>query len=379
MSIKRLSNNKYKIIVELGYDVLGNRRRKTETFTGTRNEATKREAELTSKYYHIGQANNISDLTFSEYSQIFLKRYCEDLSLTTKYNYEKTLKKIVPLIGKTKLNKITPLMLDKMYQTLKIGESGNTLGYHSMYVYYKVINAMFNQAIKWELLDRNPNLKANKPKKQKSNRNSYNESQVLKLLSCLEKENIKYKTLITLTLDSGARRSEICALRWSDVDFETNTISITKSLKVIKGVLDEETTKTENSKREVILSDSTIKILKDYKEWQDNYKNELGNKWINENRVFTDKFGNYMHPSTCGFVLRKIVLKYNLEPICFHELRHTCATLLNSAGIDPITIKERLGHSDISVTLGIYTHSLESKKRESASVFNKLQQQVCLS
>ena len=72
MSITRLSNNKYKIIIELGYDILGNRKRLTKTVNGTKNEAIKIEADLKSKYYHIGKANNISDLTFEEYSQIFL-------------------------------------------------------------------------------------------------------------------------------------------------------------------------------------------------------------------------------------------------------------------------------------------------------------------
>ena len=76
--------------------------------------------------------------------------------------------------------------------------------------------------------------------------------QVSKLLSCLENENIKYKTLITLALDSGARRSEICALRWNDIDFSTNMLKIDNSLKVVKGVLDERETKTLSSKREIM-------------------------------------------------------------------------------------------------------------------------------
>ena len=230
MSITRLSNNKYKIIIELGYDILGNRKRLTKTVNGTKNEAIKIEADLKSKYYHIGKANNISDLTFEEYSQIFLSKYCDKISLVTKDGYEKSLKRILPIIGKIKLNKITPLVLDNMYQKLKIGKNNQVLGYHSMYGYYKLINVMFNQAIKWEVLDKNPNLKANKPKREKAERKYYDLEQVQKLLSCLEYENIKYRTLITLALDSGARRSEICALRWSDIDFDTNLMRIDKSL-----------------------------------------------------------------------------------------------------------------------------------------------------
>ena len=372
MSIKRLSNNKYKIIIELGYDILGNRRRKTETFNGSKTEATKREAELKKEFYHIGQTSNINDLTFEEYAQIFVAKYCDKISIVTKDGYEKALKKILPILGKVKLNKITPLVLDNMYQKLKIGAKGQELGYHSMYGYYKLINVMFNQAIKWEITDKNPNLKANKPKREKTECRYYDLAQVHTVLSSIENENIKYRTLITLAIDSGARRSEICALRWSDIDFNTNTVKITKSLKVIKGIVDEATTKTESSKREIIISNATMNLLKEYKAWQDGYIKYMGKKWKGTDRVFTSTDGNYMHPSTCDHTLRKLVKKYNLDPICFHELRHTSASILIHKGINPKAVSQRLGHADTSITMEIYSHTFDVTKKESANAFDEV-------
>lgn len=372
MGITRLSNNKYKITIELGYDILGNRKRKIERFSGTKEEAIKRETELKSQYYHIGKVNNISDITFDEYSKIFLSKYCDNIGLVTKDGYEKSLKRILPILGKKRLNDITPLILDNMYQQLKVGKNKQQLGYHSMYNYYKLINVMFNQAIKWELLDRNPNLKANKPKREKKERNYYDLEQVDTLLSYLEYENIKYKTLIILALDSGARRSEICALRWSDINFDTQMMKIDKSLKVIRGVVDEATTKTENSKREIMLSKSTINLLKEYKEWQDNYIKWVGKKWQGTDRIFTSKEGNYMHPSTCDHIMRKIVKKYNLAPICFHELRHTSASILINKGINPKAVSQRLGHADTSITMEIYTHTFDTSKKDSALAFDDI-------
>lgn len=372
MGITRLSNNKYKITIELGYDILGNRKRKIERFSGTKEEAIKREIELKSQYYHIGKTNNISDITFDEYSKIFLSKYCDNIGLVTKDGYEKSLKRILPIIGKKRLNDITPLMLDNMYQQLKVGKNKQQLGYHSMYNYYKLINVMFNQAIKWELLDRNPNLKANKPKREKKERNYYDLEQVDTLLSYLEYENIKYRTLITLALDSGARRSEICALRWSDINFDTQMMKIDKSLKVIRGIVDEATTKTENSKREIMLSKSTINLLKEYKEWQDNYIKWIGKRWQGTDRIFISKEGNYMHPSTCDHIMRKIVKKYNLAPICFHELRHTSASILINKGINPKAVSQRLGHADTSITMEIYTHTFDTSKKDSALAFDDI-------
>ena len=372
MSISRLSNNKFKITIELGYDVLGNRKRKIERFSGTKNEAVIREAELKKQYYHIGNVSNISDLTFEEFSQIFMAKYCANIGLITKDGYEKSLKRILPIIGKIKLNKITPLILDNLYLKLKIGEKGQELGYHSMYSFYKLINVMFNQAIKWELLDKNPNLKANKPKREKKERNYYDLEQAQKLITCLEKENIKYRALITLALDSGARRSEICALRWTDIDFKTNTIKITKSLKVVKGVVDEATTKTDSSKREIIISNTTMEILKEYKKWQDSIIAKKGKSWNNENRVFTSKDGNYIYPTTCDHTIKKIVKKYNLAPISFHELRHTSASILIYKGINPKAVSERLGHASTDITMEIYSHVFDVTKKASANIFDEV-------
>jgi len=377
MGIVKLSNNEYKITVELGYDILGKRKRKTKRFTGTLAEAKMVEAELLKEFYHIGNARNINELTFEEYSKIFLDKYCKDnIGIVTIDGYEKSLKRILPIIGKMKLNKITPFVLDNMYQQLKMGASKQNLGYHSMYNYYKLINVMFNQAIRWELVDKNPNLKATKPKKEKKERRYYDLEQVATLLECLENENIKYRTLITLALDSGARRGEICALSWSDIDFDTNMMRIERSLKVVRGVVDEAKAKTLTSQREIMLSNTTMELLKEYKEWQDSYSKWIGRKWKGTGRVFTSKDGNYMHPSTCDQIMRKIVKKYKLDHICFHELRHTSASILIHKGINPKAVSQRLGHASVDITMEIYSHTFDETKKESTIVFDDVLKRV---
>lgn len=378
MAIKKIDLNKYKITIELGYDILGNRKRKTFNFTGTKSEAIKKEAELKTEYYHVGESKRISDLTFRDLSEIFIERYCKpNISQVTTYGYQKTLKKVLPIIGSKKLKDITPFVLDSMYQKLGVGVDGQKLGYHSNYNYYKLVNVMFNQAIRWEIMDRNPNAKANKPKKEHKEKNFYDVNQVKKLLDVLEFESIKYKTLIVLALDSGARRSEICALRWSDIDLDTKMMSITKSLKVFDGVVDEKWAKTESSVRTIKLSESTIDLIKKYQEWQEAYKKVYNKKWTSkDNRIFTSVDGGYMHPSTCDHILRKIVRKYNLDPICFHELRHTCASLLINSGVDPKTVSKRLGHSDTSITMEIYTHAFEESKNACADRFDEMMKKI---
>lgn len=120
MSCKRIGENKYRIVVELGFDIFEKRKRKTENFNGNYKDATLREAELIKKYYHKGERIIINDLTFEEYSNIFLKKYCLDnVSNVTIKSYKQLLSKINPLIGDIKLKKINTYTLDSLYHRLK--------------------------------------------------------------------------------------------------------------------------------------------------------------------------------------------------------------------------------------------------------------------
>ena len=365
---------KWRITIELGKDIFGKRQRYDKPFCGTLAEVKIKHAELMKEYYHRGKTANIKDLTFAQYSEIFIKKYCEgNIGLITIKNYKRLLKGVLPYLGGRKLSQITTYMLDDMYKELRKGQKGKELSYNSMYDYYKLINVMFTQAIRWEFITDNPNSKVQKPKKQKVERKFYDLEQVDLLLSCLENECIKYKALITLALDSGARRGEISALLWSDINFETRALSISKSLKVInKDKIDEKDVKTLSSNRTIILCQSTIDVLKEYKEWQDNYIKELGKKWKGTNRVFTSEFGGHMNPSTCYKVFTKIVEKYNLEPIRFHDLRHTSASVLIHKGLNLKAVSERLGHASINITNDIYTHTFESAKMECAMAFDEI-------
>ena len=117
MAYRKIEKNKYQVWVEVGYDILGNRQRKYGTVYGTLADVKEKELELTKQYYHKGQKADIKDLTFKEYSKIFLKRYCdENVSLITKKGYERMLKVINKLIGHYQISKINSYILDTMYQ-----------------------------------------------------------------------------------------------------------------------------------------------------------------------------------------------------------------------------------------------------------------------
>ena len=377
MSCKRIGTKNglghYEIIIECGYDAYGKRSRIKRQFYGYKKDAEIYEAKLTKEYYHKGDKVKLNDLTFNEYTNMFIEHYCvPNISKITLKDYQTMLKRILPLIGDIKLKKISTLILDNMYQKIKVGVNGKELSPKSMTHYYNLIGLMLKQAKKWKLIDNNPNEDAKKPKYVKPKRKCYDTEQVIKLLECLEHENIKVKTLLTLAINTGARKGEICALRWDDIDFENKNIYIDNSLKVIDGVIDEAKAKTEYSVRYVELGDNILQLLKEYKEWQDAYILQMGEKWQGTNRLFTAINGNHIHPDTPNKILQKVLAKYELPKISFHELRHTYASIMNYNGIDAKTISEQLGHSNVNISLNVYTHTFKSQKRQSANIFDNL-------
>lgn len=373
MSVTKLSNNKFKIVIECGYDIFGKRVRHSETFNGTSANAKIREAELIKEYYHKGNKFNINNLTFEQYSEIFLEKYCKNnVASITIRNYKQMLGKINLYLGKIKLKKITSYMLDNLYQKLRIGEKGNLLSSKTMIHYYNLIGLMLKQAVKWKFIECNPNEDASKPKNEKKEKNFYDMEEAQKFLACLKQERIKYQALLMLAFDSGARRSEICALRWSDINFEDHTILIDNSLKVVYGVVDEKDAKTDTSVRVIYISEATINVLKQYKEWQDSCIKKMGSKWVGTDRVFTSINGKHMHPDTCGKIITKVLAKHNLSKLTFHELRHTCTTMLLESGISIKAVSQRMGHANSRVTMEIYAHVYKKTKKESANALNTI-------
>ena len=367
----------YEAVIEVGYDITGKRIRKRKRHTGNRESVELWYAELIKSYYHKSKQIKINDMTFKEYSDVFLENYCKpNIEKITQKGYEYYLRAILPLIGNKKLDKITPFMLDTMYQKIKKGQRGKELSAKTMLHYYNLMSLMFKQAKKWKFIAINPNEDAVKPKLVKNKRNFYNEEQVRVLLNCLEKEDIKVKTIITLALVSGVRRSELCAIRWSDIDFEEKTLYIDNSLKVIDGEVDEEKAKTPYSIRTIDLNDETMELLKQYQSWQNEYIKSMGAKWQGTDRVFTAINGKHMNPGTPNMYLQEVVKKYDLPGITFHELRHTCASLMISEGANVKVVSDRLGHADASITLNTYTHTLESAKKASACIFDKFQKSI---
>lgn len=364
-----IKNKKYKIDIPLGYN--GTKRiRHIETFYGGKKEAVLRENEL-----KIQLKNNTyirkNSILMNELIDEWLESKKANIQLKTYKEYERICNTVKASIGHIKVKDINVKILEDFYNELKSceGKGKKKTGYSEKTIkhHYTVISEIFNCAIKWEYLVKNPNQNVTPIKVHKKEIQCYSPEEVQQLISVLSNEPIKYQAIIMLALDSGCRRGELTGLTWNDIDFKKSTININKATQYIPGYGSfEKYTKSDTSNRIVYITPSTLQILKKYKIEQDKQRLLLGDKWQQSQRVFTTNYGGDMHPDTPSKILDKIIKKYNLKRISFHGLRHTSISLQISSGIQSQIISKRAGHSSVSITHNIYSHFFDSGFKEVA-------------
>ena len=169
------------------------------------------------------------------------------------------------------------------------------------------------------------------------------------------------------------RKGECLALKWSDIDFKRNTIDINKSLASGENNrLYLSPCKTKSSVRTLDMDDATMNYLKEWRLKQQREMFKLGINFLsNDNLIFANSKGTYTVLSKPQRWDNAICKKYGLRHIKVHGFRHTHASLLFDAGVSMKDVKERLGHSDITTTMNIYTHVTENKAKETANSFAK--------
>ncbi|WHH60421.1 site-specific integrase [Petroclostridium sp. X23] len=258
--------------------------------------------------------------------------------------------------------------------------------------HHKTISTILTEAVNWQLIMNNPAERVRLPKAEKKEAKAYDEDQAEKLLSLIENEEIKYKLAIHIVLFTGCRLSELCGLEWSDIDTKNKTIRFRQASRYTKsqGVFTKKP-KTESSDRTIAISKSLVKLINQYKLWQNGEKAKLQGTqdnegdsqssenpeglWEEHNRLFTQWDGKPIFPSTPSRWFKKIRLKYDLPDLKFHELRHTNASLLIANNVDVRTVSKRLGHARTSITTDIYSHALRRPDKEAAekldNLFNK--------
>jgi integrase len=287
--------------------------------------------------------------------KVLADRWLEDcadrLAYRTVHDYRLKLKRMMIFIGKIKLRDLTPEDLNRLYRReLDRGVSASTV-----LKYHRVLSTMFREAERWGWIAKSPTRNARPPRNVQAKKFDTPSIDMVQVLvdRC---ESNHMRLAIRIAAATGARRGEICALRWEDVDLKKNYMLIHKS--VYEGPKGDEVKTTKTNNRRMISIDN--KIAFELKAFQGRSRGY----------IFSDDDGvTPWRPDriTKEFaVVRAKVRK--AANVRFHDLRHFHATRLLAAGMDPVTVSKRLGHAKVSTTIDIYAAALEEMDRKAAEI-----------
>jgi integrase len=371
-TILDLGNNKYRFMVWCKSEYDNRRFRKSKTVTAkSKREAEKKLAEFVRECEQKCSLEG-SNMTFEQFSKKWIEEYAKpNLSPVTVEGYERELKnRINPALGKIVLTELKPMHIIHFYNELltapRLDGKEGVLSGRARNNIHRILSSMLTNAVYWQLIPENPIKRVRPPKQEKHVARFYTEQETVKMLSCLENEEMKYKVAVHIAILTGMRRGEILGLEWRDIDFEKREIHLerTSVYTETNGVIEKDT-KTHVA-RTVSIPEELCELLKKYRKHWLEQKFKLGSLWQGTDRLMIQWDGRPMFPATLTHWFKKFLKKNDLPEITFHELRHTSATLLINLGVDIVTVAKRLGHAQNSTTLNFYTHAILSSDKVAA-------------
>jgi integrase len=274
-------------------------------------------------------------------------------------------KTIKPALGNVRVDRLSARQLDAFYRTLQArGLSGSSIHQH-----HSILHASLGRAVKWGLIPANPADRATSPRPARSTATAPAVAEVQKLIAEAEAEgDYVLATAIALGAVTGARRGELCALRWSDLDSRRGVITVSRSLTVLAAKATEGPTKT-HQRRDIAVDPALASLLAARRGQQESYAELAGVALVNDPYVLSRASDGAAPCLPDGLSLAYARLAKRLGIVShFHELRHFSATTAIAEGVDVRTVAGRLGHADPSLTLRVYAHALEARDRKLADI-----------
>lgn len=277
--------------------------------------------------------------------------------------------KRVSLKTATSVCKVLGVKLDTAFEYHgKRGLSGNTLLH-----YYHLLQSIMSTAVKWQVIPSNPCSRVEPPRKGTSQQAVLSVEEAQRLITCLDSESIMHRAAVLLLLYSGARRSELYGLEWSDIDMEKMQINIHRTWQRMKGGCAYQPCKNASSVRIVALPDCCRQILDELHLHLMKCQLICGDAWEGSKALMTTDNGSHASPDELTSWFRKFCRRNNFsESVHIHTLRHTSATLQIASHLDIRSVSARLGHSQTSTTLNIYAHAVQSADAKAADVLGDL-------
>lgn len=274
---------------------------------------------------------------------------------------------LIPELGRVQLAKLTPQHLQRLYaKKLDDGWSPTTVNH-----LHTVLHGALEQAVKWGLIGRNVSDLVDPPRKNRKEMRVWTPEQARTFLAALAGDRLA--ALFRLALDTGMRQGELFGLRWRDVDLDSGALSVQTALKVQEKGRALGKPKTEYSRRKIEYGPGAANVLRAHRKRQAEERLQMGAAWADNDLVFCNSIGGCLAPNN---VTRRYFLpaikRADVPVIRFHDLRHTAATLMLLGGVPVKVVSERLGHSNVGITLNIYAHVLPSMQKDAAVIMDRL-------
>lgn len=315
------------------------------------------------------EAMQKGDILFTDFLLKWLRVAKSTVKLTTYASYEMMATRIIIPYFETlniKLKELTTEDIQEFYSAQLERVSANTVIH-----YHAVIHRALKYAVKIKTIQSNPAVNVERPRKEKFIGSFYDKKEINTLFDIIQGHPLE--VAIKLAAFYGLRREEIIGLKWTAIDFENNTLTIQHTVtecnldgKHIEVASD--TAKTDSSLRTMPLVTNFREMLLAKKEKQEHYRKLCGRSYCKEylDYIFVNEMGERWKPRYLSDGFKRILEQNGLRRIRFHDLRHTCASLLLANNVPMKKIQEWLGHSDFSTTANIYAHLDYQSKISSA-------------
>jgi integrase len=278
-------------------------------------------------------------------------------------------KHIIPALGAIKLRSLTPMHVRGFYRE-RLDNEDRKCAPATVRKMHVVLQKALDQAVSDGLLPRNAAKGVKLPQTKRGNIQPLTREQTKILLGTVSGDRLE--ALYVLAVATGLRQGELLALKWEDVELEEAVLRVRSTLTRSGGTVSIGQPKTARSRRSVGLTEQGVSALRVHLSRQIREMEEMGSLYQPGGLVFANEIGGIINPSNLrNRSLKPLLQRAGLPKIRFHDLRHTCATLLLSKNINPKIVSEMLGHSSIAITLDTYSHVLPNMQQSAVQALEE--------
>lgn len=310
--------------------------------------------------------------TVAEFLDQWLAEYAtRKVAPTTLERHRQLAGHVTRAIGTTELTKVTTLQLQRVYNALLDSgrENGKGLAVRTVRHVHGLVHVELKTAVKWGLLKINPAHACDLPPMPQHEAKCMDQDGTTRFMEAAAGNWLR--DLFGTAFSTGARRGELLALAWPDVDMEAGILTIRKSFEQTKQGLRIKETKGRKIRR-LNLPDATIKLLRELRSRQAETRRMFGFDYRSDiDLVFCHPDGNYIRPDVVTKAARRIAKKAGLAGVSLHTIRHSHGSQLLSLGVPLPTVSKRLGHANVHVTATVYSHALPEDEIAAAQIWNQ--------